>query len=126
MIFIDTGAFVARHLQRDRYHTDSVRFWRHLARSGERCLTSNFVIDETLTLLGRRAGYGFAASVGRSLFASQALEILRPGSEDEIVALSLLENTAIETAGGRICRHESDALPAPPALRLPPRRAALQ
>lgn len=94
MIFIDTGAFLARSLARDAYHSVARRGWDEIAATGERCLTSNFVLDETLTLLGRRAGYRFAAEEGRRLYASKQLEILRPQEEDEAKALRLFTKYA--------------------------------
>jgi predicted nucleic acid-binding protein len=56
--------------------------------------TSNFILDETITLLGRRTGYPFAAKVGRSLYSSTTLVILRPDSDDELAALKLFEKHA--------------------------------
>lgn len=55
----------------------------------ERCFTSNFVLDETFTLLGRRAGYRFAIQRARNIYLSKALTILRPAHEDEIMALDI-------------------------------------
>ncbi len=51
--------------------------------------TSNVVLDETFTLLGRRASYAFAAGRARSLLGSSALTILRPDAEDEQAAVDL-------------------------------------
>ncbi len=87
MIFVDTGAFLARSIARDTYHRDAQSGWKKIAESGERCITSNFVLDETLTLLGRRAGNRFAAEEGQRLYASKRLEILRPDETDETAAL---------------------------------------
>ena len=89
MIFVDTGAFVARYVERDQHHREARQGWIELASSNEACVTSNFVLDETLTLLGRRAGYEFAAQRGVALMSSKVLTILRPGAEDEWRALEL-------------------------------------
>lgn len=94
MIFIDTGAFVARHVKKDQHHPEATRIWSDLTHAGERCLTSSFVVDEALTLIGRRAGNGFAAEVGRRLYSSRVLEIHRPDRDDEIAALGMLEKYA--------------------------------
>jgi len=56
MIYIDTGAFLARYLSKDQYHGEAHAFWDSIRRKSETCVTSNFVLDETFTLLGRRAG----------------------------------------------------------------------
>ena len=87
MIFIDTGAFLARYLRNDQHHHKAVDVWEKLSANRENCLTSNFVLDETFTLLGRRAGYGFAVQRAKNIYASQALTICRPDRQDEINAL---------------------------------------
>jgi predicted nucleic acid-binding protein len=94
VIFIDTGAFLARHLSRDQHHTDAVAGWQALANAGLACCTSNFVLDELLTLLGRRAGYAFAAERARTLYASSVLTILRPDHDCEIAAIAWMERYA--------------------------------
>ena len=94
MIFIDTGAFVARHLPRDQYHAAALAGWQQLARRGWRCLTTSFVLDETVTLLARRAGAHFAAERARAMLASERLTVVRPTVDDEFAALELLEKFA--------------------------------
>ena len=91
MIFIDTGAFLARYIARDQYHARATKAW---ARIGNEAVTSNFVLNETFTLLGRWAGYAFAADRARAIMASDALTILRPADDDEHAALDLFEKYA--------------------------------
>ena len=94
MIFIDTGAFLARHLRNDQYHHSALTVWEKLGSNRENCITSNFVLDETFTLLGRRAGYGFAVQRAKNIYASQSLTIFRPDREDEIKALQFFSKYA--------------------------------
>ncbi len=94
MIFVDTGAFLARYIAKDQYHGEALKLWERIERAGKRCVTSNFVLDETLTLLARRAGYAFAAERARKIFSSEALTILRPIEEDEREALGFFEKYA--------------------------------
>ena len=61
MTFIDTGAFLARYLPSDQHHRIAVTLWEKIRTTHEPCVTSNFVLDETFTILGRRASYAFAA-----------------------------------------------------------------
>ena len=89
MIFVDTGAFLARHLRSDQFHASAKRGWKELRRREWKLVTSNFVLDETLTLLGRRASYPFAAERGRRILLSKTLLVLRPEAEDELEALRL-------------------------------------
>jgi predicted nucleic acid-binding protein len=94
VIFIDTGAFLARYLLKDKHHRRAVAIWKKLGSSSENCVTSNFVLDETFTLLGRRAGYGFAVQRAKNIYASQALTICRPDRENEIRALQFFSKYA--------------------------------
>ena len=91
MIYIDTGAFIARHLSKDQYHSQANSFWNLIREKSETCVTSNFVLNETYTLLGRRAGYDFAARRARNIYASESLIILRPNREDELKAIDFFE-----------------------------------
>ena len=91
MIYIDTGAFLARHLSKDQYHRQANTFWDVIRNNSEKCVTSNFVLDETFTLLGRRAGYSFAAQRAKNIYASESLDILRPSREDELEAIGFFE-----------------------------------
>jgi len=88
MIFIDTTAFLARYLKRDQYHHQALKYWNILRDQNEQFFTSNFVLDETFTLLGRWAGHDFAADRARNIYASKVLNILRPDIDDEIKALA--------------------------------------
>lgn len=94
MIFVDTGPFLGRYLARDQHHTASVAEWKRLLAAGTPLATSNFVLDEALTLLARRAGASFAAARGRELYGSDRLRILRPDAATEAQALDWMERFA--------------------------------
>jgi len=94
VIFLDTGAFVARYARRDGQHSRATRAWAEIEKLRNACFTSNFVLDETFTLLGRQTSYAFAAERARALLGSKALTILRPDAEDELAALDLFARFA--------------------------------
>ena len=91
MIFIDTGAFVARYMAADQNHKKALEVWQRLAQENESCATSNFVLNETFTLLARRTGYDFAAERARRILQSESLHILRPNEKQEMEAVVLFE-----------------------------------
>jgi predicted nucleic acid-binding protein len=91
VIYIDTGAFLARYLSHDQHHRGAIIFWDEIRKNRETCFTSNFVLDETFTLLGRRTGYEFAAQRASNIYASKLLTILRPNREDEIKAIEFFQ-----------------------------------
>ena len=91
MIFIDTGAIVGRLVTRDQYHLAATDFWNELASAEVSCITTNLVMAEALTLVGRRTSYRFAAEQARELYSSDILRITRPTHTDEINAVNLFE-----------------------------------
>jgi len=92
MVFIDTGAFLARYLANDGYHQRAIAIWKRMR--SEALVTSNHVLDETLTLLARRAGNRFAADRADNIYASEMLEIAYSTREDESEAIRLLRKYA--------------------------------
>lgn len=93
-LFVDTGAFLGRHIKRDQHHAVARAAWKTVEKRRDRCYTSSFVLDEVFTLLGRRCGYSFAAERARQLLMSRALVILRPEAEDELRALEWFKSFA--------------------------------
>lgn len=91
MIYIDTEALIARYIARDDHHTEAQSCWKALEKNKTRLFTSNFVLDETFTLLGRRAGYKFAAERATAIYSSEAFTILRPDKSNELEALRFFE-----------------------------------
>jgi predicted nucleic acid-binding protein len=94
VIFVDTGPLLARAAVRDQHHAVARAGFARLQSAGTRLLTSHFVVDEYATLLGRRAGNGFAAERIRALYLSPAVEILCSDRESELEALELFEKFA--------------------------------
>ncbi|NLX99814.1 MAG: PIN domain-containing protein [Rhodopirellula sp.] len=94
MIFVDTSAFLARYIENDQFHDAATAYWDTLASGSTPCVTSNFVIDETITLLARRTTGRFATERARQIYASAALQVLRPDEADETAAVVILERYA--------------------------------
>ena len=103
MIFLDTGAFLARYLQQDQYHEKALASWEKLRRGSPRCFTSNFVLDETFTLLGRRMGHARAAERAKNVLSSRVMIVLRPEESDELEAVELFEKYADQAVSFTDC-----------------------
>lgn len=103
MIYVDTGAYIARYLSRDQYHQKTKAFWKKIRKNQESCFTSNFVLDETFTLLGRWAGYDFASQKAAIIYASKLLIILRPTREDEMKAIDFFQKYADQNVSFTDC-----------------------
>jgi predicted nucleic acid-binding protein len=91
VLFVDTGALLARYIENDQYHVKAISAWKQIERRKEKCVTTNFVLDELFTLLARRTSRGFAVERARIIYSSIAISILRPEREDEVAAIDLLE-----------------------------------
>lgn len=103
MIFIDTGAFIARYLERDQYHASALSHWRLLGTDNRRCFTTNFVLDETITFLARKSTYEFAAARADAIYNSTELVVVRPEREDELSALELFGKYADQSVSFTDC-----------------------
>ena len=101
MVFVDTGAFIARYLAQDAFHASAAATWKTLV--GRPLFTSNHVLDETLTMLGRRAGYGFAADRGEAIYHSKSLQILYSTREDESHAIRMFRKFADQNVSFTDC-----------------------
>ena len=84
MIFVDTRASLGLYLERDQYHRQAIRIFRTLERPFS---TSNHIVDELATLLGRLAGFRFAADRISDLYASESIIVLSSTRDDEIEAI---------------------------------------
>ncbi len=90
MIFIDTGAFIARYMKYDQYHQHAMKKWGSILKSPDLC-TSNHVIDETITFLLRRTDPDFAVEKAEILLSTDVIHTLRSDQEDEQEALEILK-----------------------------------
>lgn len=72
MVFVDTSAWFAYFNPRDSHHTQ-VREW--MANSDEELLTTDFCVDETLTLLVVRGEHYRALAAGSAFFHSDVCRL---------------------------------------------------
>lgn len=88
---MDTGAFLGRYLDNDQHHLQAESIWRRIEYEKEGFCTSNFIVDELVTLLGRRSDHKFAVRKVRSIYESELIDILRPDEAEEHNALVFFE-----------------------------------
>lgn len=72
MIFVDTGAWFARFVPSDPDHT-AARNW--FARNTEPLLTTDYIVDELLTLFKVRGEYRRAVEVGPPLLGGEVCNL---------------------------------------------------
>jgi uncharacterized protein len=79
MVFVDTGAWYACTVPDDENHQKAQDWLRANAQS---LLTTDYVVDETLTLLKVRGHATLALDLGKALFAAELADIVLVTEED--------------------------------------------
>ncbi len=76
MIFVDTSAWYAAEVEDDTHHTEARQFLGRLA-SGKHgvSVTTDYVLDETLTLLRSRRGLDDATSFADKIKKSRSVKV---------------------------------------------------
>jgi predicted nucleic acid-binding protein len=74
--FVDTSGWVALFDADDSNHVAAATHWSQLRRSRLSLYTTDYVLDESITLARRRAGYAVALALGQALLSSQLLHLI--------------------------------------------------
>ena len=90
MIFVDTGAFLARYLKRDQFFENAQNQWASIRKEAIPLVTTNLILVETATLLSRRTGPDVAVAKVRSIYQSRSFMIHSSAKEDELAGLDLI------------------------------------
>lgn len=99
---MDTGAFVAKEIAADQFHSVALRAWNEVGQGGIRLFSSEHILDESATLIARRSNYAFAADWGRDALES-GIEWLRTEEGDAIRALRLMRKYADQAVSFTDC-----------------------
>lgn len=92
MIFIDTSAFYAMDVKNDANYERASRIKEDIARNKYGMpYTTNYVIDETITLMRFRAGHEEAVAFGEKIKSSRVLKIIRADENIENRALNIFK-----------------------------------
>jgi len=93
-IFIDTGAFFARYVEKDQYHSLSIKLWSKIQKEKLSCMKTNAVIIELINLLLRRTDRQTVLQIAQEIYQSQILDIQSITPRLELQALHWLEKFA--------------------------------
>ncbi len=88
MIFVDSSAWFARYTPRDKFHQAARDF---LQNDHELLLTTDYVVDETLTLFKARNNYDRALLVGPQLLAGELADLVWVEPKDVQAAWDVYE-----------------------------------
>jgi predicted nucleic acid-binding protein len=88
-IFVDTSGWVALFNRKDKYYSEAVKLWKTILKKKEEVYTTNYIIDETITLIRRRAGFQVSIKTGESLLNSKIIKKIIIKEEIEKLAFEI-------------------------------------
>jgi len=101
MIFVDTGAWIALSDRNDQHHDDAVATYTRLKRRKERLLTTDYVIDETLTRLRYDLGHYSAVKF---------LDLIERTEETGVLTIIRIDEVLFQKAKTLFRRYDSAIL----------------
>ena len=101
MIFVDTGAWIALLNQRDQHHRDAVAVLEGLQQQQIRLLTTDYVIDETVTRLRYDTNHALAVTF---------LDRIALLVETEILTIAEIDKNVFVEAKALFCQYDSARL----------------
>ncbi len=101
MIFVDSGAWIALFNARDQHHTDARVIYSELGQQQTKILTTDYVIDESVTRLRYDAGFPAADSFLETIERAE-------GTNDLVVAR--IDGSAFEQAKRLFRQYSSEKL----------------
>ncbi len=90
-IFVDTSAWCAYFDKTDAEHTSATQFMNRLTLP---LITSNYIVDEILTLIQDRIGHHLAVKIGKQFLAERIAQLARITINDEIAAFKIFNQYA--------------------------------
>jgi len=87
---VDSSAFLAIEDPSERSHSQASGALQALVAGKARLLTTNFVFDETYTLILTRLGRGRAVEWGEAFKAGKLVQLVRVQEEHELAAWEIL------------------------------------
>ncbi|MBN2093669.1 PIN domain-containing protein [candidate division KSB1 bacterium] len=74
--FVDTGAWAALYNPRDPYYSNAQMFLKNFQHQKIALMTTDYILDESITLIRRRASHSQAITFKNSLDSSSSIKIV--------------------------------------------------
>lgn len=74
-VLVDTSAWIALLARNDQYHPAALKCWARLREERMRLLTSDYIVDETVTWLRYRVSHAAAVAFWETTLQSALVEI---------------------------------------------------
>jgi predicted nucleic acid-binding protein len=75
-IFADANAWIALNSKRDQWHETALKINKESLQNGHRYVTTNFVLDETYTVLMMKVGHYAAVDFGERIRATRTTQVI--------------------------------------------------
>lgn len=85
-VFVDTSAWIALNDKNDQYHNRAAAKSSEIKRQKIELITSEYIIDESITLIRYRVSHYAAVIFGDALFNSSIVNIMDVKDEDRLKA----------------------------------------
>jgi uncharacterized protein len=76
-IFVDTGAWVSIAMKRDKHHETAVQLLRNIQKDSVSLITSDYILDEVLTLVRKHSTHKNARNIGVTILKSPVVRLER-------------------------------------------------
>ena len=73
-ILVDTGAWVALNVPGDRYHSEALKILEVLRRKHALFVVTDYILDETVTLMLKKGGHSKASALGMQILKSPSVK----------------------------------------------------
>jgi hypothetical protein len=90
-LFVDTSAWLALNDKNDQYHNKAIKKSSEIRKHKIGLLTSEYIIDESITLIRYRVSYNAAVIFGDSLLSSSIVTIVDVTNEDRLKAWEIFK-----------------------------------
>src|SRR3989338_9592949 len=91
MLFVDTSAWLALNDRNDQHHNKAAAKSAEIKRQKIELITSEYIIDESITLIRYRVSHKAAVIFGDSLINSSIVRIIDVTGEDRIKAWEMFK-----------------------------------
>lgn len=90
-LFVDTSAWLALNDKNDQYHSNSLVKSLEIKKKRFELVTSEYILDESITIIRYRVSHRAAVIFGDSLFNSNIVKIINVSNEDRLNAWELFK-----------------------------------
>ena len=93
-LFVDTSAWLALNDRSDQFHALAVEKLGAIRAGRISLVTSDYVLDESVTIIRLRASHEAAVIFGQSILGSSVIDLIPVGTDDRLAAWEIFRKYA--------------------------------